>query len=323
MTKIDLKDRKILYELDLDCRQSLTQIGKKVGLKKDVVSYRVKKLEEEGVIKNYFTVIDSYKLGYNVFRIYFTFQYATPEIKNKIIDYLANYKHTWVLASMIGKYDLSSVLWIKDINDFYIYWENILGNFGDYFADKNFSIYVRSYSYKKSYLLGDAYNKSDRLNYEVTGGKEPVKIDELDYKILGELAENAKIPIIDLVDKLGCSSQTVTYRVKDLVKQGIIQAFRVGIDLTKFGMQHYKANIHLKEQSKRKDIISYMQDNPNLTFIGMSAGFADLELEFDLENSIKLNEILEDIDTKFPGSIRSHDYQIASKFHKVRCIPEF
>ena len=38
---IDLKDRKILYQLDSNCRQSNTQIGKNVGLKKDVVSYRI------------------------------------------------------------------------------------------------------------------------------------------------------------------------------------------------------------------------------------------------------------------------------------------
>ncbi len=44
MTKIDLKDRKILYELDLDCRQSNNQIGKKVGLRRDVVAYRIKKI---------------------------------------------------------------------------------------------------------------------------------------------------------------------------------------------------------------------------------------------------------------------------------------
>ena len=70
MDKVDLKDRKILYELDLDARQSLTQIGKKVGLKKDVVSYRINRLQEEGVIQNYWTAIDTFKLGYNVFRIY-------------------------------------------------------------------------------------------------------------------------------------------------------------------------------------------------------------------------------------------------------------
>lgn len=323
MDKLDLKDRKILYQLDLDSRQSLTQIGKKVGLKKDVVSYRVKKLEESGIIQNYFTVIDSYKLGYNVFRIYFKYQNATPDIKNKIIEYLANYKHTWVVASMLGKYDLVSVLWIKDINDFYQYWETVLGKFGDYFSEKNFSIYVKSFAYKKSYLLPKEYNTTDRLNYEVTGGNKIVDIDELDYEILNELAVNARIPLIELFKKLDCSFQTVTYRMKKLEKSGIIQAYRLGIDLSMLGMQHYKANIHLKEQSKRKDLIDYISLNPNLTFIGMSAGFADLELEFDLENSLKLNEILDDLDIKFAGIIQSHDYQIASKFHKVRCIPEY
>ncbi len=39
MVKIDVKDRKILYELDLNCRQSNAQIGKKVGLGRDVVAF--------------------------------------------------------------------------------------------------------------------------------------------------------------------------------------------------------------------------------------------------------------------------------------------
>ena len=52
MVKIDLKDRKILYHLDLDARQSLTQVGKKVGLKKDVVAYRVQRMQKDGIIKN-------------------------------------------------------------------------------------------------------------------------------------------------------------------------------------------------------------------------------------------------------------------------------
>jgi len=48
MVNIDLKDRKILYELDLNCWQSLTQIGKKVGLSKEVVKYRIKRMERGG-----------------------------------------------------------------------------------------------------------------------------------------------------------------------------------------------------------------------------------------------------------------------------------
>ena len=50
MEKIDLKDRKILYHLDINSRESFRSIGKKVGLSKDVVASRVKKLEEKGFI---------------------------------------------------------------------------------------------------------------------------------------------------------------------------------------------------------------------------------------------------------------------------------
>ena len=62
MVKLDLKDRKILYQLDINCRQSNTQFGKKVGLSKQVVDYRIKRMEEDGVIKCYWTDIDM--IGY-------------------------------------------------------------------------------------------------------------------------------------------------------------------------------------------------------------------------------------------------------------------
>ena len=70
MGKIDLKDRKILYQLDLDSRQSFRSIGKKVGLSKDVVASRVKKLQELGIINRFYTEIDLFKLGYICFRYY-------------------------------------------------------------------------------------------------------------------------------------------------------------------------------------------------------------------------------------------------------------
>lgn len=65
MEKLDLKDRKILYHLDLDSRQSFRSLGKKVGLSKDIVASRVKKLQEKGIIKGFFAVVDYSKLGYN------------------------------------------------------------------------------------------------------------------------------------------------------------------------------------------------------------------------------------------------------------------
>ena len=77
MNTIDVKDRKILYQLDMNARQSFSQIGKKVGLPKTVVSYRVKKMQKNGIINNFYTVIDTFKLGYSSYRIYLGFQYIS------------------------------------------------------------------------------------------------------------------------------------------------------------------------------------------------------------------------------------------------------
>jgi len=48
MEKLDLKDRKILYHLDLDSRQPFRSIGRKVGLSKDAVVSRVKNFKKKG-----------------------------------------------------------------------------------------------------------------------------------------------------------------------------------------------------------------------------------------------------------------------------------
>ena len=48
---LDVKDKKILYHLNLDCRQSMNSLSKKIGLAKEVIAYRIKRLEEKGIIK--------------------------------------------------------------------------------------------------------------------------------------------------------------------------------------------------------------------------------------------------------------------------------
>ena len=141
MSKIDIKDKKILYHLDLDCRQSNTQIGKKVGLKRDVVAYRIKKMQDEGVIKNFWTGIDTFKLGYNVFRAYINFQYMESEIKEEIIKYFVDYKNSWAVLTAKSEIDLAVIVWVKDNYEFYQFWEKTLDKYEDYFKNRH-SIFI-------------------------------------------------------------------------------------------------------------------------------------------------------------------------------------
>ena len=323
MEKLDLKDRKILYHLDLNSRESFRSIGRKVGLSKDVVASRVKRMEDEGVIRGYWTIIDSYRFGYQVYRYYIIFQNATSEKKEEIMQELVKYKNSLVVNALRGLYDMAGIFWVKSIPQFYNFWDAFNEKYGDFFAEKIFSVYLHADAYPLSYLLlPDELNKSDRDKYLQTMGGKETEIDWIDYKFLFEIVENARIPIIKLSDKLGFSSQSIKNRMKNLIKKGIIQGFRVDINPSKFGFKEFKVDIWLKEVSKRKKLWYLFKYNPYVTFINTSAGYADLEIEFTIENADKLVDMVDEVSSKFPDAVRKYIYFTAKKGYKLRCLPE-
>lgn len=63
---VDELDRKILAELLKDSRTSSREIAKKLGTSAGTVLARIRRMEEEGVIKGYSAILDYEKLGYQL-----------------------------------------------------------------------------------------------------------------------------------------------------------------------------------------------------------------------------------------------------------------
>lgn len=322
MIKIDLKDRKILYHLDLDCRQSNNQIGKKVGLKRDIVAYRINRMQEEGLINYFWTVIDTFKLGYNVFRVYFNFQDISIDEKKQLIQDFIDYKNSWAVFSIAGPIDFGAVIWVNNIYEFNNFLDKILDKFGKFISKKIVSVYVKADEYEKSYLLYDEMKKIERKNFTINCGEEKINIDEIDYKILDILSLNARIPLIKIAEKLDTSSQTINYRLKKLIEYGVIKGFRVDIDISKLDLQYFDVRINLTDHSYRKKIIKYLHDKSFIKCINTAFGYADLELELILENLDKLIFLMDDLNEIFPRVIRNYHYLKYKEAYKERWLPE-
>ena len=321
MVKIDLKDRKILYELDLNSRQSFSKIGKKIGLPKTVVAYRIKRLQENGIIKNFYPVIDAYKLGYISVRIYLTFQYTTPKIENEILDYFIKNKLTYWIGSIEGKYDLVAIMWIKELYEFHLFWKKTLTKFRDYFQIESFSIYIQLIHFPNSYLL-DKTSETKRKSIEVIGSIKKVQIDKNDFMILNELSRNARIASKEIAKKTNLSIATVNNRIKNLIKKGVIQGFRTNIDISKIDIMQFKVDINFRDYGRINSVIEYVKENPHLIYITITAGHADLELSFRLSSVSQVKKIMNDIYGKFPNVIRNYNYFIITKIHKLNYMPE-
>ncbi len=85
---LDKIDRKILYELDLNSRQPVKNIAKKLKLSREVVNYRLKKMIDLKVIRNFTTSISVFKVGSFIVKTYISFIDMSILKEKEIINYL-------------------------------------------------------------------------------------------------------------------------------------------------------------------------------------------------------------------------------------------
>ncbi len=93
---MDAKDLKLLYLLKNDARMSLTKIGKELSLSVPAVTYRMNKLVDERVIRNFTVNIDDNKLTPN----YTSFLIAARVSENHDV-FMEAVRNTMYLDSII------------------------------------------------------------------------------------------------------------------------------------------------------------------------------------------------------------------------------
>ncbi len=316
--KLDIKDRKILYELDIDARQSFHEIGRKVGLSKEVVNYRIRRLEQLGVIKGYYTLINMSRLGYMCNRFFIKLKNASSGEEQKIINFFVQHQKYWWVNSIDGFRDIGIASWEKTIVDCQKRKEELLVNFKPYLGAVNQSIYTGFYIYRRAYLVGKKIKNTPVISY-ITEKIETV--DSIDIDILHHIAENARIPLTELAQKLGLTIAIVTYRIKRMRETKVIEGFRAMIDVSTMGYFWYKIEFTLKEYSGKKEMLGYFAVHPNVVYAYESTAEADLEVELEVESYDQFREILADFRTRFTDTIESYRHLLWFKEHKILFFP--
>ncbi|MEM3874117.1 MAG: Lrp/AsnC family transcriptional regulator [Candidatus Bathyarchaeia archaeon] len=118
LKSIDELDLKILKILQDDCRISLEQIAKMVGVPKSTIYYRIKRLEEEGIIEGYYAKINFAKLGKDYLTITFVKAKYAPGYHEKIGEKLSKISGVWGVYFIFGENDFVVLTRSKDREDY-------------------------------------------------------------------------------------------------------------------------------------------------------------------------------------------------------------
>ena len=319
---LDLKDRKILYELDVNARQSASEIGKKVGLSKQVVTYRINKLVELGIIQKFYAVLDTSKLGFTAYKIFLRLQNTDVNKQEEIINYLKNHDGVQFFISTDGMFDLVFNVLTKNTNELYLFVRELENQYGNYIAEKEIVIMIFSSFFFRDYFIN---KKSTQIRKPMFFGSEaiPIKIDKIDEKILSILGIDARTPIIDIAKKVNLNADTVGVRIKKLEKAHIIQNYILLPDFLLLNQTSYKVMFSLRNLTEEKErmLMEYAKTQPNIWFHSKSLGRWDLEINMDVDNANQFRKIMMEIKSRFSGVIKEYNTLQVSKVHKFNFYP--
>lgn len=304
--KIDTKIKQLLYALSYDARATLRALNKKLKLSKQNIQYKIKKLEEDGVIEKYVAVVDIHKLGFFTYRVYLRLGKVHEQEIPEIISYLQKHQNILWFVSITGTWDFEIVFVAKD----YIVFEKMLREIKEYLKEKvvkeNISMSIVNLHYKKDYLIEKKRELKDIAHYGYD--PETKKVDETDIHILIELSKNCRRSNQEIGNIVKVSYHTVKARIKRMEKEGIIQAYRTKIHIQKLGYKHMKAALYLYPHTEKteKELMTFISSFPNVTYVVKILGEWAIEIEAEVENETKFYDILRTVRNKYPELISDY-----------------
>ncbi|MGV8151592.1 MAG: Lrp/AsnC family transcriptional regulator [Candidatus Nanoarchaeia archaeon] len=320
--KLDLIDKKILYYLELDSRQTISKLAKELKISRSVALYRINRLKEKGIIKSYIAEINSPKIGYILFRIYLNFSNASKSQQEEFISDFTKRKNLFGITRVLGKWDISLSLIVENLYELENFKKELLLNYNSMIGNYEISILSELEYFPKDFLISEK-----RINLKGTKiglDSNPLSLEEIDKKILLELGNNSNLSLLYLANKMKISLNTLKKRIKKLEREKIILAYRIFIDTEKLGYDYYKVHFNFKNYNK-KDLDSFklwLASKPFVLYFDHWINGADLEVEAVFRSDPEYVLFLNEIYNQFGRIIKNHFLTKYYSMESLKFLPE-
>lgn len=313
---IDAIDRRILFELDKNCRISDNQIARIVGRTRESVGYRIKRLREKGILLGFITSINPSKYGYMFFKLYFQLS-NKPAERERFFSYMKKLPGLYWIGINDGVWDAHATLFARDVKEFYDIKNRIYSEFKDLIIKRDTGVLVNVRQYKKKYVLGTTLETKNNkpelsdLDSSVMFADDvvPNEIDALDRKILNIILNDARIPLVELTRRCGSTIDIVRGRMKKLQDSGIILQYRIAVDHTRLGGVYFKAFLYFNNLSEADEnaLFGYAKSHPGIVYLIRQVSSWDVELEMVCRSYEDFTATMNELRGRFSESMRNYE----------------
>lgn len=345
MVKLDIKDKKILALLIKFSRFNNSTIARNIGISRENVDYRIRRMTRKGIIM--FSTIYLYlpRLFHAYFYdIFLKIEKISIEHKDEIIKKLVKNPYIVYLEECEGKWNIHSVV-LGDNSKLKSVLDEIHSLCNYYLSDLIVFPVLSKQLAKRLFFLEDIeipiikgkgpdislYKKMQTMRNKIIktfydSNKKYLQFVDLDKKdkhIISLLKEDSRMNLVSIAKELGITPNAVSYRIKKLVKEGIIAYFSSIIDFRKIG--YTKANLFLNTveiNPKTKLFLNSLEKDKRTEGFTVYAGKWQYCFSFIIEDNQKFQKILYNLLEKYSDIILDYHLLWSAKEHKGVSVPD-
>ncbi len=286
---IDAVDKKILANLIKNSRIPLTLLAKSAGISREVVTYRLNRLKEKGIILGFVTEININKLGFLEAAVFVT---TKTNRENEFKNYLLTSDYISWVGEHVGIWDYGMSIFGKTAEEIDANFLEFYQKFKDIMIDHRLTLNKKnSFFYEKLFGVEYRNHKKTTLAY---------KADETDKRILSLLSLNARVDYVELSSKIKLTAPAIKDRIKKLESTGYIERYTTFLDFSKLNLYQYSIFIVNKNIQDRQNLLSYLARHPDICYTVEYLGDPFIEFGVLINNPYDLRKILRDMDNLFP-----------------------
>lgn len=304
--KLDLYDKKILYELDKNSRIQVSKLSKIIRLPKETVKYRIDRLISNKIIKSFVAQINASKLGYTYYMVLLELNKILPETENSIIKLLKSIDIVSNIRSTEGDYAICFLCVCKRPVELIKIFERLNSKHDSPIKFRSINIVFSSYKiYQKIFYRG----KEDKMLIE-HHAQDHVIIPKIEMEILKMIVRNSRIKLIEIAEKLNIKAQVARYHLKKLEKSGIISGYGIELDFENLKRPHIQLNIILRDHKAVNSIVQFFDSTSYALVAYRLIGHYDLSIELYIPNRLALTNVIEEFRNKYHNAYI--DYQLST-----------
>jgi DNA-binding Lrp family transcriptional regulator len=300
--KLDVKDMKLLALLREDSRMPVSGLSKRVGMNRDTVTYRVRRMEQLRVIRKHYAEIDRSVFGYFVCKVFMVLDEVSLQRQRELMQELRQHPNTEALLEYNDKWDVQWRLLAKDLEELDTILMRISTKYSDIISERDTLVVVR---------WGKARSSAVK------------SFDATDLAILRLLADDARTSAVDIAKRIEIGPDAVIKRIKRLKETGIIKRFTIITDPQRMGRQWYTIAVQMKQFDERyqQRVLEFVRTTPAVARCVKTVGTWDILAYIAVGSTSEFHRIFKEFKAVLSPDVRNYEVFVGYTEHFITSLP--